>query len=351
MKLLFVAHDMGAAVMLMPVIEKLLSENVDVKLIAAGPALNAWENFESHQVSEEIDKIEEIIISFSPDLIITGTAHYSDMERNTWLAAKKYNVKSLAAIDAWVNFKERFIKTDSNQFVEPDILCVIDSDCESNIKKLGVNSKIYITGHPHLEYRINKLKEKCKSTVVTDKKKICFFSNPVKNNSQTNVSSDKQFTGQFDIACLLINSFPNDNNIELFLKPHPREDIKTWEIWLKESEFMGRNITISNQSTEELLIKCDAIIGITSMVLIEAALLGKATMSLQPYRERCVNPAVDKIPGLYLVLEDKKIEADLNVMLNNLDKSVNYSFELKEQMYNSINRFINIVQKEATTHN
>ena len=76
-------------------------------------------------------------------------------------------------------------------------------------------------------------------------------------------------------------------NSEIVVKPHPREDTAAWE-----HVVLGR-AQLSSASAAELLMACDGVIGMTTMVLIEAHLLGLPVLSLQPERTGNVNPLVE----------------------------------------------------------
>ena len=71
------------------------------------------------------------------------------------------------------------------------------------------------------------------------------------------------------------------------MKPHPREDTGAWE------QVVHGRAQLSSASAADLLTACDGVIGMTTMVLIEAHLLGLPVLSLQPGRTSNANPLVD----------------------------------------------------------
>ena len=92
---------------------------------------------------------------------------------------------------------------------------------------------------------------------------------------------------QFEVFEGLMEEYDQTALSEIVVKPHPREDMAAWEHVVQ-----GR-AQLSLTSAADLLTACDGVIGMTSMVLIEAHLLGLPVLSLQPGRTGNANPLVE----------------------------------------------------------
>ena len=113
-RVLFIGHDQGAAAMLLPVIRDMVADGEAIALAAAGPAAALWDRLPAPVLSPDGDGEDwwgGYLDRLRPELVVTGTGHYSDFERNCWRAARNIGIRTVAVIDAWVNFAERFERT------------------------------------------------------------------------------------------------------------------------------------------------------------------------------------------------------------------------------------------------
>ena len=115
-----------------------------------------------------------------------------------------------------------------------------------------------------------------------DRRMIVFFSEPVREDY-----GDTRGFDQFEVFEGLMEEYDQAALSEIVVKPHPREDMAAWEHVVQ-----GR-ARLSSASAADLLTACDGVIGMTSMVLIEAHLLGLPVLSLQPGRTGNANPLVE----------------------------------------------------------
>ena len=230
-KIAFIGNDQGGAVYINSALPS-LSALYNIMTIASGPAFKLWSKLNIPSVClNEFDtkELEVTLSTFSPNLVVTGTSHYCELERISWGIANKLRVPSLAIIDSWTNLEERFIRLTDQTMVFPSAISIIDSTLIETIKKLlGVNFRIHITGHPHLEGVVKQKKIKKISNPDSGVKIVSFFSNPIPNK----YADSKSYRDQFDVVEALLSaciSFPFP--IELVIKPHPREEKKRCSFW------------------------------------------------------------------------------------------------------------------------
>ena len=90
------------------------------------------------------------------------------------------------------------------------------------------------------------------------------------------------------------------------MKPHPRELSQRWLSVAKTHISKEVSIHCSNAPAEELLLQADAVIGMTTMVLLEAYLLRIPIVSIQIDRTCIFNPLVEDITKPVVLANDLK---------------------------------------------
>jgi hypothetical protein len=294
--LLFAAHFPGPANMLKPVMPLARRSGHRLTTVACGAAAEIW-----RRAGEDVCDVDERPFeALAPDLLITGTG-FDNFDRDLWRVAAGCNVGSLAVIDAWTNLNQRFVNDDGSE-IQPDAICAIDRSMSDQIADEGwCGARIHITGQPHFQSVVERLKEKRKAYRPSSVPLLVFFSEPV--NTDFVSDTDRGFD-QFSVAGSLLTALAGFAPLSLVVQPHPRENRDDWQAWIGGRTLpQGIDIRIGEDTTETLLTTCDGAIGMTTMVLFEAALLGVPVLSLQPDRVSALNPRLDVIEGLELVTE------------------------------------------------
>ena len=117
-----VCHDAGGA---NQIIAMLREENLEkVFGYVEGPARSLWNlAFPQHPPVSSL----EVLLSKASS-VITGTGWTSSLEYDARKSAKKRGVHSIAVLDHWVNYAERFIRNEET--VLPDEIWVVDQYAE-----------------------------------------------------------------------------------------------------------------------------------------------------------------------------------------------------------------------------
>ena len=113
-----VCHDAGSANI---VIANLLETGRhDWRAYMKGPAENVWNTvYPDINLCESLDSTLE-----QAELLVTGTGWQSNVEHDARKMARERGIHSVAVIDHWVNFEERFIR--ESETVWPDEFWVTD---------------------------------------------------------------------------------------------------------------------------------------------------------------------------------------------------------------------------------
>lgn len=114
-----VCHDAGGANQVFAFLKELTQSTVFAYM--EGPAKTIWEkNFPKCTLSSNL--LETIT---NVNMLITGTGWASDLEHNARREAKNRGIYTVAIIDHWTNYQERFIRDE--QKILPDELWVVDN--------------------------------------------------------------------------------------------------------------------------------------------------------------------------------------------------------------------------------
>ncbi len=273
-KILFSANDAGGGNAIFPVI-KALSKNkqFEAMCIAAGPAKSIFQKekikfIDADKLSDA--KLFKISGNFDPAVFISGTDFGFTVDKKLLLFFKHKKIKTIAILDFWVNYRDRFSEKNGDFKYLPDIVCVMDKRAKKEMVDEGFDpSKLIVTGNPYFDYfsqKIKKNKEK--------KNKILFISQPY-SEIKNNLGYD-----EFVVLNDLVGALNELNcSYSLILRPHPREGVAKFKGYSKGNN----NVKIDNKtSIEKLISDCGLIIGMNSMVLFQAAIYGKRVISYQP---------------------------------------------------------------------
>jgi hypothetical protein len=196
-------------------------------VFAKGPAVNILPKCESLP--------ENALAIHRPDFLITGTSYPDLTENELWSEAANLKIKSMAILDYWVNYKARFSKCYPQYFVVMDELAKKEAIAEGVPENI-----IYPLGNPHFE-RIAKTKGKLK---------ILYASQA--NNLDSPVIGD------------LMSIAKESGNIEIIIRNHPRQPPPP------------------QIDSLQAITQSDIVVSTTSMLLLEAILLGKKAISYLP---------------------------------------------------------------------
>ncbi len=284
-RLALAAHDPGGAAVLVAAAPALRARGHDLVWLPAGPAARLWREA-GEPVPEAIDAAVALARE-PPALLLTGTSFHDGFERALWAAARRLGVPSLAVLDSWTNIERRFASADGS-LEQPDAFGVMDEATRAQVAAAGwCRARLFVIGQPHLAARTERVRRLRRNRRGGADKKIVFFSEPIVEDFGPTA---RGFT-QFEVATLVAEAFAGLSAARLAIKPHPRESEGAWRDWLARTP----NARLAAEDTETLLGAADGVLGMTTMVLLEACFAGIPALSLQPGRPAPVNPIIDSL--------------------------------------------------------
>lgn len=284
-KILFFSCEPVGAEVLIPVIQNMLDDN-DFEVIVLGYRY-AIDRFEKKNIQyKTIEAIKKddftLLDKYKPDYIITSATSLpqKDMsEKYLWDNAKKKNIPTIAFLDQWQNYAIRFSGVSEDEYMEyqPNFINCINDIGTKEMLKLGFEgNKLVELGQPYLTNIKNEdkhidreiLLEKLK--IKKNQEVILFVSEAIEEHFGKN----RGYT-QYETLEYLLSNDKFLENKQIIIKLHPKDDISKFNKY-------DNLILIQNEySALEMINISNYIIGMTSIMLIEAYILEKKVLSIQ----------------------------------------------------------------------
>ena len=253
------------------------------------------------EVAQHPAAAKQILASVRPRLLIIGTSENEDTLGLKLVAeARSAGIESVGVVDAPANAEYRFRGRSADSLAyAPDWLLVPDEWTKAAYVTLGYPiERVVVCGHPRYdEVRATgaRLAEENRDALrrrllpgATGDRRVVVFATEVStglNPQQYQYSSEYTLTGrgkstgrteivleEFLDAIQLVRPRPY-----LVLRLHPKNTQDDFMAYLGEFDLVS-----SDGSPLELIYVADLVVGLTSMLLLEAALLGRPTLSVVP---------------------------------------------------------------------
>jgi len=325
-KLLLFSRDPGGANLIVSMYP-ILSQEYDIDLYGKDTALHVYEknnlackNMNQLLPSINSKTITEFLIHHKYDGILTSTSAEDFTERLLWQTAQKLNIFNAAILDQWMNYSLRFLKSPESyqtkkkynlsEYILPQKIFVMDEYAKKLMVKEGIPDQlIRVTGQPYFESFIKKSIKTVTASKDNEKITWLFASEPI-----TTVYGKEKglniygYTEQSILyaTCKAINKL-QCKRIQLQIKPHPRDDIKVYTDICNQFPFVSL-ITINSV---DAILQSDAVLGMSSTLLLEAALLDKPILSIQLNLKINSPFILDQINKSKSIIKEEKLEKEL----------------------------------------
>jgi hypothetical protein len=303
---LMFAEDTGAANFVAPVHEALRNHGRASIILAAGTAFKCLSDrgIKSSEINAG-DSIEGILDDLTPSILLIGTSENPDSPGfKLREAARLRNITTVGVIDAAVNAAYRFRGHSPAALTHaPDWLIVPDEWTEKLFIHLGYQEeKIVVCGNPHFDHIIDvaaglskaesqSLRNRILPGLGQNQKAFVFVAEgadrlrrlaPVAPSQEYTLKGWGSSKGRTEIVLeeFLTAVQSLSPRPYVILRPHPKDAPDEYHDYLK---YIDRVDT--KTSPPELVYCADLIVGATSMLLQEAAIMGKSVLSILPRTE------------------------------------------------------------------
>ncbi|MBU4230848.1 MAG: alpha-2,8-polysialyltransferase family protein [Proteobacteria bacterium] len=292
-KILFFSCEPGGAEALIPVI-RLVEAQPHCEAIVLGFG-HALERFAKKEIAcDEIGSVQmedfSLLDHHEPDLLITSATSLPSVdmtEKYLWRQTKQRGIPSLAFLDQWQNYAVRF---SGNQDLErlayqPDwINCLNETGREEMIREGFEQSRLVAFGQPYLSSLKHDLSTldvarlKARLRISAGDKVALFVSEPIRE-----YYGDTRGYDQYQVLdYFLSNLADTTERPEILVKLHPKDNRASFQVLAERFETLSPQFIGNELSPIESLAVSDFIFGMSSIMLIEAYVLGKMVASLQP---------------------------------------------------------------------
>jgi hypothetical protein len=296
LKVLAAAGDAGGARALLPVIHR-LAESVDVECRAYGPAAEIWRT-----AGLRVASIEPVNVDGYDRVLLGTSARPAGWELEYVSEAARSRVRAVSIVDSWGLHRERFT-TPAGDLVLPEAIAVWDEDMRRTLVAQGFpEHRLVVTGQPVLDELALPISADQRSEIrrvvrdrlgIGDKLTVLFVSQPI---SMLGLASEHGFDERSVLRDLVDDlaaiSALRKANVALLVKPHPRELPRGYRVPPTSSpELDIIVIERSDIAPREIVLCSDLVVGMNSILLLEACLLHIPVVSYQPGGE-----VVDPLP-------------------------------------------------------
>lgn len=268
-----VSHDAGGAEI---VSSWLLRCKEPFCLVLDGPAVNIFRNKIGNQCSMLLaDAIAQ------SDWVLCGTSWQSGLERNAISLAKASKMKTVAFLDHWVNFKERF--QEKGLVVLPDEIWVGDIEAERIALSTFEGVNIALKPNPYfedLELAIKNIK-----LGISNKKEysVLYVCEPIREHALIQYGNERYWGyTEEDALCYFLENMNSlgCNITKIKIRPHPSESKNKYD-WALKDPIISMEIG-GNKTLLEEIAEADMVVGCESMAMVVGLLAKKRVISSIP---------------------------------------------------------------------
>jgi len=276
MKVLLATHDAGGA----EILSAWYRENCnryDCICCLGGPALKIFER--DHQNLNLVDT-DAVALLNKEDWVLTGTSLESSLERHLIKSAKSSGIHCVTFLDHWDLYEPRFETNSNGKFILPDELWVGDEYALKLAKHADFKTKIILKKNPYFSY-IKKEAADLNKTISAD---IVYIGETVSVKLKETFGPDAE---KYDDELLIMHNFLNGLSEAEFsgtlkMRLHPREARDKYDtLFNKFRNCFKITVADSTESLLENIMEAKVVVGVESMGLVIAHILGKKVFSFR----------------------------------------------------------------------
>ena len=261
-----VCHDAGAGNI---VIAGLLETGrSDWRAYMRGPAEKLWRSAYSRvALCNTLDSALEGV-----ELLVTGTGWGSDIEHNARSLANLRGIRSVAVIDHWVNYAERFVR--HGEIVWPDEFWVTDDYAMEIAKHAFPGQPVFKVPNRYLESQMRVIKQAGEASTP----ELLYVLEPIRSDWGRGLQGEFQALDYFVRNMARLGLSPDT---EIRLRPHPSDAPGKYNDWVADHPTL--NIQLDETiSIAESLGRASWVAGCESFALVLALMAGRKVYCTLP---------------------------------------------------------------------
>ncbi len=339
----FSATDVGGARAIIPVLRELEKNAVSFCLLDNG-VLSRESDDSYRRIPQESVSSEHAFRNFMErmqvQLVCIGTAVADRLPiyHSEW--AKRLGIPVVAVLDNWMNYRQRFILPEHG-LCFPDHYFVMDQLAYDEALRDGVPAGILeITGQPALAELA------CEAAAFFQNRntspsegggfrRIVFVSEPAAQD-QGNSDENPEYRGytEFDVLRTVVAFLSRrGDRCELVIAPHPRENQEALHAFCRDIIPPTVRWRFAPYARgRDAVFDADGVVGMTSILLYEAWLLGLPVVGLQPGLRGRGASHLGARDGCYHVMDSKDGQGALDAWMNVVEAEAHGTPSFREDL-------------------
>lgn len=274
-----VAHDAGAANHLLAWLRT--SSCSDIIPCLAGPALTLW-----RQEYGECRQTELSDAVAASKTLLSGTGWASHVEHDARRLARRLGIKSIAVIDHWTNYRERFIR--DGEEILPDEIWVSDAYAMTMAETAFPGIKIVQQPNAYLAHLVQEVERIGQSDTTEADDRLLYVLEPIRQ-----AWGASEVEGEFAALDYFVENLPRlqlGENTQIRLRPHPSDPLGKYDQWIDRQG--NRRITLDHAPTLAASLAWSTLVaGCQTYAMVIALAAGrKVVCSIPPWAPACVLP-------------------------------------------------------------
>jgi len=279
MKTAIVAHDAGAANHIFAWLSSGLLDNSQTRLCLQGPAAHAHSKqslgFTNYPLETVLDGC---------DLLVSGTGWASDLEHLARLEAYRRGIKSIAVVDHWTNYRERFER--GGTFQLPDEVWVSDTYAVRLLSSKLPGLKTVQQPNELIRQELAAITKYERQNQVSQ---ILYVMEPIRK-----AWNDSEVAGEYQAFDYFVSNLSKlklaGNKCQITIKPHPSDPVGKYRHLVEKHSDLELKVNEASPLAE-LIGTSDIVVGCETYAMVIALHAGKRVVSSLPqYAPSCVLP-------------------------------------------------------------
>jgi hypothetical protein len=275
-----VAHDAGAANHIISWVKN--AGHGQIRVCVRGPALSLWKRAFTHANTSN----ELAATLATTNTLISGTGWASSLEYDARKMARALGIKTIAVIDHWTNYRERFVRDGMEVF--PDEIWVTDEHAKMLAESIFPNVQIILLPNMYLDELVQEVRIHERIKADRTGNNLLYVLEPIREAWGADGVAG-EFAGlDFFINNLAILDLGADLSIKL--RPHPSDSIGKYDQWITAQKSIKISLDES-PSLAESIAWSDVVVGCQTYAMVVALAAGKRVVSsIPPWAPPCILP-------------------------------------------------------------
>jgi hypothetical protein len=275
----FLARQAGTAAAFTALLDALEASGEAVVVGALGTAQTAWAERASLTGDTFTDIEGGLEQGTRPRLLITGTSGAPDDDALSWRWAHDRGIPTVAFVDSWVNYAARFTARQGGWVSPlPEVIAVIDEAARQGMREAGLpDERLRVLGSPAFDGLL------ARRTAIPSRAEgieLLFASQPLVGRGLPAAWNEH---AALDLLLNALETLDVGVPITLVLRRHPAEAEGVFDARLQPSRSGGLRLRVDERVDRvEAIASAHAVLGIVSMLQVEAQWLGRPALSIQP---------------------------------------------------------------------